>query len=116
MQSLPFAEAKSKEKKKVWWLLETLPSPYIKDILRQFHHNHREVLSRLMLVTMKMISDLGTGQSHRAPSCLLPGLLVTKGMVWVTLELPELQGLGTCSWGLEVSLSAMTKSQKVEAG
>lgn len=49
-----------------------------------------------MLVGMKIALDLGTGQSYRDSSCLLPGLLVPVGMVWVTLELPELQGLGAC--------------------
>lgn len=65
--------------------------------LRRCHHNHREgVLSRLMLVGMKVAFDLRTDQSHTGPSCLLPDLLVPKGMVCVTLGLPELQGLGAC--------------------
>lgn len=49
-----------------------------------------------MLAGMKVAFDLGRGQSHRGPSCPLPALQVPKGMVWVTLELPGLQGLGAC--------------------
>lgn len=49
-----------------------------------------------MLAGMKAAFDLGTGQSHRGPPCLLPGLQVPKGTVWVTLGLPGLQGLGAC--------------------
>lgn len=74
-----------------------------------------------MLAGMKVAFDLGRGQSHRGPSCHLPALQVPKGMVWVTLELPGLQGLGpgwelqdlNCSWDLEVSLLGMTKNKKV---
>lgn len=117
MQSLPLAQSKSKGKKCLW-LLETLPSSHIKDILRSSQPQRSSLRADAswnessLCPWNRPVPQRPSLSPARSPGAKGNGVGDTGaartagpwGLLW------ELQDLN-CSWGLEVSLLLKIKKK-----